>query len=73
MSHSVVEVEGTDWKEPVLMWLSIVMPTGMGKSPLCKFLRQLVREAHGQCGMGDTDPAWLLDDQSFEKLESLCS
>ena len=41
-----MEVDGTDWKEPVLLWLSIVMPTGMGKSPLCTFLRNLVRDAH---------------------------
>ena len=74
MSHSVVEVDGTDWQESVLLWLSIVMPTGMGKSPLCKFLRQLVRRARSQCGYDDTNPAWLLDDQSFEKIgDSMCS
>lgn len=68
MSHSIVEVDGTDWKEPVLLWLSVVMPTGMGKSPLCKFLRHLVRGAHDLVGLSDSDPAWLLDDQSFEKM-----
>jgi hypothetical protein len=32
MSQSIVEVEGTDWMEPVLLWLSVCMPTGSGKS-----------------------------------------
>ena len=27
MSHSVTEVEKTDWIEPVLLWVSICMPT----------------------------------------------
>ena len=34
MSHSVVKIEGTDWMEHVLLWLSICMPTGMDKSSL---------------------------------------
>ena len=28
ISHSVVEVEGTDWVEPVLLWVSIGITTG---------------------------------------------
>ena len=28
ISHSVVEVEGTDWVVPVLLWVSIGMTTG---------------------------------------------
>ena len=28
ISHSVVEVEGTDWEEPVLLWVPIGMTTG---------------------------------------------
>ena len=67
MSHSVVEVEGTDWAEPVLLWISVVMPTGMGKSPLCKFLRKIVTTARANSGLDNTDPAWILDDQTFEK------
>ena len=71
MSHSVVEVEGTDWLEPVLLWISICMPTGMGKSSLCKFLRKLVIQAQMQCGLDDATPSWMLDDQSFEKMGDL--
>lgn len=69
MSHSVVEVEKTDWVEPVLLWISICMPTGMGKSSLCRFLRKLVRDAQGS-----ETASWLCDDQSFEKMGDLmCS
>lgn len=70
MSHSVVEVEGTDWVEPVLIWMAICMPTGMGKSSLCKFLRKLTGEVKRQCGLDDS-ASWIMDDQSFEKMGDL--
>ena len=68
MSHSVVEVSGSDWVEPVLVWVAICMPTGMGKWSLCKFLRKLIREARSRCGLADADTSWVMDDQSFEKM-----
>jgi len=34
LSPSVVKVDGTDWSEPVLIWLTICMSTGSGKSSL---------------------------------------
>ena len=71
MSHSVVTVDGTDWIEPVLLWISICMPTGSGKSSLCKYLRKLVEDARSQNGTGDSEPSWFLDDQSFEKMGAL--
>ena len=67
MSHSVVEIEGTGWVEPVLLWISICMPTGSGKSSLCKYLRRIVHDAQSACGL-DGGISWLLDDQSFEKM-----
>lgn len=71
ISHSIVEVEGTDWVEPVLVWISICMRTGMGKSSLCKLLRKLVLQAQAQCGLDDPSTSWMLDDQSFEKMGDL--
>ncbi len=65
-SHPDIEIEGIDWVEPVLIWVAICMPTG---STLCKFLRNLVREARTQCAEND-GPFWLSDDQS-EKLGEL--
>ena len=72
MSHSVVEVDGTDWVEPVLLWIAICMPTGMGKSSLCKFLHKQIGEARKQCGLDDST-AWIMNDQSFEKMGDLMS
>ena len=73
MSHSVVQVEGTEWVEPVLLWIAICMPTGSGKSALCKFLKSLVEKARKKCRLSDADPTWCLDDQWFEKMGSLMS
>lgn len=73
MSHSTVEVEATEWVEPVLVWIAICMPTGSGKSALCKFLKSLVDKARANCGLTDADPSWCLDDQTFEKMGSLMS
>ena len=71
MSHSVVEVEETEWIEPVILWIAICMPTGSGKSSLCKYLRKLVLETRSACLLDGTSPPWFLDDQSFEKLGAL--
>ncbi len=73
MSHSTVELEATEWVEPVLLWISTCMLTGSGKSALCKFLKSLVYKARSNCGLTDEDPSWCLDDQSFEKVVSLLS
>ena len=70
MSHSVIEVQDTDWFEPVLVWMSICMPTGSGKSSLCKLLRKLIQDACEQSGAED-DVSWTLNDQSFEKMGEL--
>ena len=47
------------------------MPTGMGKSSLCKLLRKLMGEARRQCGLDNSVSSWLMDDQSFEKMGDL--
>ena len=70
MSHSAIQVEGTDWIEPALIWISICMPTGSGKSSLCKYLKYLVDEAREKSGT-DTDTSWFADDQSLEKMGAL--
>ena len=66
MSHSVVEVESTDWIEPVILWICICMPTGSGKSSLCKYLKQLVEDTRNNFGTGPETSSWFSDDQSFE-------
>lgn len=71
MSHSTIEVQDTDWIEPVLVWIGICMPTGSGKSGLCKFLKNLIKKATEEAGMSAEGASWCLDDQSFEKMGAL--
>lgn len=63
----MVEVEGTDWVEPVLLWISVCRPTGTGKSSLSKFIRKLVMEVEKLCRDHEDDSiSWMMYDQSFE-------
>ena len=66
ISPSTVEVPSTDWSEPVLLWLTVTMPTGSGKSTLFRHLYSLLREVRHIAGMSSDDPAWILDDATFE-------
>ena len=68
LSPSVVRVEGTDWEEPVLIWESVCMPTGSGKSPLCAYISKLLKRVHEKCG-GRT--SWLVEDATFEKMGAI--
>ena len=43
MSPAVVKVPGTSWVEPVLVWLTISMPTGSRKTTIYQFLRELLQ------------------------------
>jgi len=71
MSHSVVQIEETDWREPVLNWICIALQTGMRKSTLCKYLKDILREAKKHCANDKDNASWLCDDQSFEKMGDL--
>lgn len=44
ISPAVVEVPGTDWVEPALIWLTISMPTGSRKTTVYQFLRALLQD-----------------------------
>ena len=44
LAHSVVEMEGTKWVEPVNLWITVGMPTGSGKSSLFNFFLNLSRK-----------------------------
>ena len=68
LSPSVVNVPGTDWTEPVLVWLTVSMPTGSGKSTLFRHLYSLIQETRSACGVSDDDPSWVFDDATFEKM-----
>ena len=68
ISPAIVQVDGTDWKEPVLVWESVCMPTGSGKSPLCTYIEKLL--SHIKEKVRDTVP-WLVEDATFEKMGEL--
>jgi hypothetical protein len=44
ISPAVIEVPGTDWKEPILLWITISMPTGSRKTTIYQFLRGLLQK-----------------------------
>jgi hypothetical protein len=71
LSPAIVEVEGTDWTEPVLLWLTVCMPTGSGKSSLFRHLLSVLNNIQCKCGINERDPEWLVDDATFEKMGSL--
>ena len=71
LSHASVSVPGTEWIEPILLWISIGMPTGSGKSPLYKFLLGLLRKARVKIGLNEDDPSWLLEEATFEKMGAM--
>ena len=71
LSPSVVKVDGTDRSEPVLIWLTICMPTGSGKSSLFHHLFSILQNVCSKCGVTDEDPSWIFDDASFEKMGAL--
>lgn len=71
MSHCTIKVPGTVWVEPVLLWLSIAMPTGCGKTPLFIFLTGILKKVRERLSLPKTYPPWLLDEASFEKMGEL--
>ena len=73
LSPSVVTIEDTDWNEPVIVWLTICMPTGSGKSSLFRHLFSIIQNARCKCNVNDDDPSWMFDDASFEKMGALMS
>jgi len=71
ISPSMVQVPNTEWSEPVLVWLSINMPTGSTKSALYQYLNKIVLQVRKQCGYKEIDPVWLLGDATCEKMGDL--
>ena len=67
LSHCLIRVPNTEWTEPSLLWLTICMPTGSGKTPLCGFLTNLVDKVRS-CAETDDDTPWMVDDASMEKM-----
>lgn len=73
MSHCAVQVPGTMWLEPAILWIAIAMPTGSGKTPLFVFLTDILQKARSKLKLTRAHPPWLLDQASFEKMGDLMS
>lgn len=69
--HSAVVVEGTDWVEPVILWLTVVMPTGSGKSSMFRQVLRLLNMTRSCRCVPPTAPSWTLDEATFEKMGAL--
>ena len=50
ISPSVIKVPGTDWVEPILLWITICMPTGSRKTTVYQFLRELLQKIRKAAG-----------------------
>ena len=61
-------VPETNWTEPVLLWLTVAMPTGSGKSTLFRHIYSILINVRTNCNIKDDDPSWVFDDASFEKM-----
>jgi hypothetical protein len=73
LAPSTVAIPGLDWVEPALVWLSINMPTGSGKSSLYKYLYDLTNDIRKACTLPESEPTWFIGDASFEKMGELMS
>ena len=71
LAPSVVQVPGTNWVEPVLIWMTIAMPTGSGKSTLFGHIYNILSNVQTKCTQSEDDPSWIFDDGSFEKMGAL--
>lgn len=72
LSPASVQVPDTDWCEPVLLWMTVCMPTGSGKSTLFKHLYALLQAIRELCDQNEHDPVWAID-ATFEKMGVLMS
>lgn len=71
LSPATVEVPGPDWAEPVLVWLTVSMPTGSGKTTLFRHLHSVLQQVRTSSGITDDQPTWSVDDATFEKMGAL--
>jgi len=73
LSPSIVKIPNKEWIEPIILWMTIVMPTGSGKSSLYRHLLDVLKKVQQACQIGDENPSWMFDDGSFEKMGYLMS
>ena len=70
VSHSEIKVESTAWSELVIVWLTVGMCTGCGKSSIFKYLLRILGVDSQELNVLDKEPSWYLDEATFEKIGS---
>ena len=73
LSPSLVKVPGSTWDKAVLVWLTVCMPTGSGKSTLFRHLYGIVGDIRMEGCLEEDAPTWLVNDATFEKMGALMS
>ena len=72
MSPAEAKFKDKEWSEPLIAWLVTVMPTGSGKTTLCKFLNNVVDEVKKRMYSGGkeeiADHDWVAGECSIERL-----
>jgi len=71
ISHSETCVKNTSWVEPAIVWLTVGMPTGTGKSSIFKYLLKIVNLVRQKVKVPDGSASWHLDVATFEKMGAL--
>ena len=57
--------------KPDIVWLTVGMPTGSGKSSVFKYLLKLINLVRQNLKISDGSPSWHLDVATFEKIGAL--
>ena len=60
LSPSIVMIDDTDWREPILVWLTICMPTGSRKSSLFRHLFNILQNFCRKYNVNDDHPSTML-------------
>lgn len=55
----------------MIVWLTVGMPTGCGKSSIFKYLLRILSLTRKKLKVLDVEPSWHLDEATFEKMGAL--
>ena len=67
ISHCAVSVPDKMFVEPVVLWITIGMQSGSGKSPFHSYLMNILQSVQRKV-KGASSSQWILDHASFEKM-----
>ena len=67
ISHCAVSVPDKMFVEPVVLWITIGMQRGSGKSPFHSYLMNILQSVQRKV-KGASSSQWILDHASFEKM-----